>query len=76
MILMTQVHPTQHRAMPFSLISIPRMPPVAGLSWDLNICVNHRTFSALIYLVVMQAALLMHGILWQATGILDAPQPL
>ena len=46
------------------------------LSWDSNIYANHRTFSASIYLMVMQAALLMHGALWLAEGILDAPRPL
>ena len=70
MILMTQVHPAQHRAVPFSPISVPPMP---RLSRDLNINVNHRTFLVSIYLVVVQVALLMHGAIWLAKGIFDVP---
>ena len=46
------------------------------LSQDSNIYMSHRTFLALIYLIVTQAALLMHSALWPAKGILDAPRPL
>ena len=61
-------------SVPFSPISIPRMPPMPGLSRDSNIYMNHNFLG--FDLPHSDAGSTLHGALWPAKSILDAPQPL
>ena len=75
MILTIQVHPTQYRTEQchFLLYLYPGCPPCLdshGIQTS-----TQTTFLASIYLIAMQAALLMHNTLWLAEGILDMPWP-
>ena len=67
-------HDGRDESAPFSPISVPRMPPMPGLSWDSNIYVDHNFFG--FDLPHIDAGSTLHGALWPAESILDTPQPL
>ena len=73
-------HPALHNhdghdeSVPFSPISVPRMPPVPGLSQDSNIYTNHNFLG--FDSPHSDTGSTLHGTLWLAESILDAPQPL